>query len=119
MIIRKLEEIECSELREGGAKGVNVKSFMKSGNSSFMEFLSIQPKGSIPYHSHIEEHVIFVLKGKGVIRGENALYVIEPNVFVYIASNEKHSIENPFDETLKFILFTLKSHTSSQESTPG
>lgn len=106
MMVRKLKEVESLEVKENGSKGVTMKVLIgeKEGALNFiMRFFSIAPKGSTPYHEHDWEHEIFVLSGRGVIRGENALYTIEAGSFAYILPNEKHSVENPFDEPLTFL----------------
>ncbi|MBC7332495.1 MAG: cupin domain-containing protein [Synergistetes bacterium] len=105
MIIRKTDEVEFVELNEEGNRGVSIKTFSESSNRFSMIYFYIHSKGHTSYSSIKEESWIFVLKGKGVIRGENALYTVEPGSLIYIASGEKHSFENPFDEPFEFICF--------------
>lgn len=104
MIVRKMEEIKPTEAIE---EYKNVKVRILIGEEEALNFImrhfSINPKGNTPYHAHNWEHEIFILNGKGIIRGENALYTVEPGSFVYIPPNEKHSFENPFEEPLEFL----------------
>ncbi|MCS7232999.1 MAG: cupin domain-containing protein [Synergistetes bacterium] len=110
MIVRKVEEVKPLEVNEE-AEGVKIKVLIgeEEGALNFiMRYFSISPKGSISYHAHDWEHEIFVLHGRGVIRGENALYVVEPGSFVYIPPKEKHSFENPFEEPFEFLCLIPK-----------
>ncbi len=109
MIVRKVDEIEAQEMSEAQNATIKILIGEKEGALNFiMRYFCINPKGSTPYHSHDWEHEIFILKGKGVIRGENALYTVEAGSFAYIPPNEKHSFENPFDEPLEFLCIIPK-----------
>lgn len=111
MLIRKIEETKSIDISEEGVIGVKEKILIgeeEEASNFIMRYFIVEPKGSIPYHSHNWEHEIFILNGKGVIRGENALYVVEPGSFIYIPPNEKHSFENPFEEPLEFLCLIPK-----------
>ncbi|MCD6364209.1 MAG: cupin domain-containing protein [Synergistetes bacterium] len=111
MIVRKWKDVEASDVKEEGAKNVWIRILIGEKENAphfIMRHFTIEPKGNTPYHKHDWEHEVFVLSGKGVVRGENATYSIEAGNFVYVPPNEMHSFENPFDEPMTILCIIPK-----------
>ena len=68
-----------------------------------MRLFEIEVKGHTPYHTHDEEHEVFVLSGKGFVKSAKGKTTFEPGSAVYVPPGIKHNFVNTSDETLKFI----------------
>jgi len=69
-----------------------------------MRRIEIKPGLSVPLHNHSEEHEIYILSGTGKFfndKGESE--IANQGDFIYIPSNEKHSIENIGKDSLNFL----------------
>ncbi|MBD3307913.1 cupin domain-containing protein [candidate division KSB3 bacterium] len=76
------------------------------------------PPSSLPSHPH--EHEVFIVKGKGVLQGEEngTPYEVElaPGQAIFIPGNEIHQWLNPSDEPLGIICVVPKG--AEAESKP-
>ena len=68
-----------------------------------MRVFEVQPGSSTPSHSHPWEHEVFVLSGRGVVRGERGETQIEGDSVVFVPPDENHRFVNNGDEILRFI----------------
>jgi quercetin dioxygenase-like cupin family protein len=94
-----LEEVE-------NVPGVSVRWVItdKDGAPTFaMRVFDVQPGNATPFHDHDWEHEVFVLEGKGVLRGEENEWEIGQGTVVFVPSMEKHQFVNRGDGILRFI----------------
>ncbi len=68
-----------------------------------MRVFEVEPGSSTPNHSHPWEHEVFVLWGKGVVRGEEGESEIGEGSVVFIAPNEQHCFINTGQTVLRFV----------------
>jgi len=68
-----------------------------------MRVIEVEPGGSSPSHSHPWEHEVFILSGRGVVKGEQGETQIGKDSVVFVAPDEKHCFVNNADEPLRFV----------------
>jgi len=71
--------------------------------TSVMRVFEVKPGSSTPFHSHSWEHEVFVLSGKGIVKGRGEENSIGEGVVVFIAPNEEHCFTNAGSDLLRFI----------------
>lgn len=106
MIAGEMTDVREEPLQIAGAKGVTIRWLTSEKDGAvifYTRHVTIKEGGTIPLHSHPQEHQQFVLKGQGVISTENRKVELRPGSFVYIPGNEKHGMENTGDGDLEII----------------
>ena len=68
-----------------------------------MRLLDIRPGGASPYHSHAEEHEVYVLEGRGIVRQKGADLPFQAGDVIFINPYEEHQLVNVGDGMLRFI----------------
>jgi quercetin dioxygenase-like cupin family protein len=69
-----------------------------------MRRIEVKPGLSVPLHNHSEEHEIYILSGTGRFSNDkNDVEIAKEGDFVFITSDEKHSIENIGEDKLVFL----------------
>lgn len=68
-----------------------------------MRVFEVEPGSSTPDHSHPWEHEVFILAGRGVVRGEPGETEIGAGSVVFIAPGEQHCFINTGDQLLRFV----------------
>lgn len=104
ILIERFNEIKGEYFSSGRLTKVLVspESNLKA-NNFVMGLVKINPNGSVPKHSHHNEEIYIILRGKGrMVIGEESK-VIEEESVVYIPSNKEHYIKNDFAEKLVMI----------------
>ncbi len=105
MKIKKRDELIKEEVNDPNAKGVNFYPVItqKDGAPTFsLRLFEIDSNGNTPYHSHVWEHEVYIIDGKGFIIGENKKLRIEKNDFIFVEPNEIHQFQAG-EEGLKMI----------------
>ncbi len=102
MKVHNYLEIEAIEDIPGVLRRVVIGA--DDGAPTFvMRVFEVKPGNSTPFHSHSWEHEVFVLSGKGIVKGEAEEKSIEEGVVVFIAPNEEHCFTNTSSDVLRFI----------------
>jgi quercetin dioxygenase-like cupin family protein len=86
--------------------GVTKREVITAGDGApnfCMRVFEVEAGSSTPDHAHPWEHEVFVLAGKGVVRGEQGESAIGPGSVVFIAPNEQHCFVNTGEQLLRFI----------------
>ncbi|MFC2056162.1 cupin domain-containing protein [Chloroflexota bacterium] len=68
-----------------------------------MRVFELEPGSSTPSHSHWWEHEVYVLSGRGVVKGEQGETQIEKDSIVFVPPDEHHYFANNSSEVLRFI----------------
>ena len=68
-----------------------------------MRVFEVKPGSSTPFHSHSWEHEVFILSGKGIVKGEGKEKPIAEGTVVFVAPNEEHCFTNTSSDVLRFI----------------
>ena len=103
--------VSVDQVEEAGAEGLNVRWLITKddgANNFAMRFFEVARGGHTPRHSHNWEHEVYVLEGKGEIRSEEGSFPIEEGDVIFIASREKHQLNNDSSEVLKFLCMIPK-----------
>jgi quercetin dioxygenase-like cupin family protein len=110
MLKKNYSEVEEKEavLTDGTkVEGIYIRWLIDEtlGAKNFaMRRIEIKPGLSVPLHNHPEEHEIYILSGSGkFFNDKNDVEIAKVGDFVYIPSNEKHSIENVGEDKLIFL----------------
>ncbi len=90
-----------------GAEDVTMKILVgpdDGSNNIIMRYFKVLPGGHTPRHTHIQEHIANIQKGKGiVIDNDGNENEVSAGDSIYVPSNEEHQFRNPYDEPLEFI----------------
>jgi quercetin dioxygenase-like cupin family protein len=68
-----------------------------------MRVIEVEAGGSTPCHTHDWEHEVFVISGRGKVRGADGEHEIAPNDAVFVAPGEEHCFTNTGDEAFRFV----------------
>jgi len=68
-----------------------------------MRIIEVDPDCATAHHAHPWEHEVYVLEGKGIVRGANGTAELHPGICVYTAPDEPHCFTNTGDGMLRFI----------------
>jgi len=76
----------------------------KVGAKNFaMRRFTVMPGGYTPLHRHPEEHEIYILRGKALVRLGGKEYEVQAGHAIFVPSNELHQIKNAGDTPLIFL----------------
>lgn len=96
---------EPQPLKSEGAEGVALVNMVgeEEGAPNFvMRLFKIEPNGHTPFHHHDNEHVVYVIKGSGVVRTPDGDHLFESGDGVFVAPNEEHQFRNTGEGDLLF-----------------
>jgi quercetin dioxygenase-like cupin family protein len=96
-----------------GAKGVQkqipISKADGTPNFSFRVF-TIEPGGHTPLHTHLFEHLNYVIEGNGAVMAQNGLQDIKKGDFVLVQPGELHQYRNTSNEPLVIICAVPKEY---------
>ena len=72
-------------------------------NNFVMGSVVIDIKGSVPKHSHSNEEIYIILKGKGLMMIGKETELVEAKSVVYIPPNEEHTLVNNGNTLMEMI----------------
>jgi len=102
MKITRDSEIDGVPVDMEGAKDVTMKILIGPDHGShriIKRLFHIAPGGHTPYHTHDYEHLVKVLRGRGVVVDKDGeKHELAPGQNVFVEPNEKHQFVNPFAE---------------------
>lgn len=89
-------------------KGASIRWVINTehGAPNFvMRVIEIKPGGNTPFHQHPQEHEVYMLEGKGEVRGPDGATPssLEPGDVALVFPQEEHQFVNTGDTTLKMI----------------
>jgi quercetin dioxygenase-like cupin family protein len=98
MKITNLNQVKTEEMTMEGAKDVRKQIPLSKSdgtpNFSFRVF-TIMPGGHTPYHTHLFEHLNYVIEGEGTVVAEGREErPIKKGDFVLVLPEEKHQYKN-------------------------
>jgi len=100
--------------------GVTVRWVISEADAAphfAMRVFEVQPGQASPFHSHWQEHEVFVLAGRGHIQGADQSWPIEAGTVAFIPSGELHQLVNDGDEVLRFICCIPHNHLQQAAKT--
>ncbi len=113
--VTDLETILKTHPLPPGGPGASVVASRHAGKGE----LQIVVARKIPLHIHDQDHVVFVERGTGTARIENAAGEIEtrqvkPGDIVDVPRGKKHGFEKTGDEDLVLLVLTTPSRTPAK-----
>jgi len=97
MYITRLDKVEKTVATLEGAKGVHkqIPLSRKVGVPTFsFRVFTVEPGGHTPFHQHEFEHMNYVIKGEGVLVGEDREHELGEGDFALVSPGEKHQYKN-------------------------
>ncbi len=104
MLVKNYRQVRPEPALE--APGVTVRWVIsgKDGAPNFaMRVFEVEPGAASPFHTHPWEHEVYILDGKGYVRGKDDKMPFSEGDVVFVAPNEKHQFVNDGDSVLRFI----------------
>jgi quercetin dioxygenase-like cupin family protein len=89
-----------------GMAGVTVRWAIseKDGAPHFaLRVFNVEPGYTTPFHTHWNEHEVYVLSGQGVVRGESSETPLSPGSVILVPGDEKHQFINTGQDVFRFI----------------
>ena len=68
-----------------------------------MRVFEVAAGASTPFHTHDWEHEVFVLSGRGEVRGADGQRQLSANDAVFVPPGEEHCFTNTGDEVFRFV----------------
>lgn len=106
MKVRSYKDVTETEVEMEGAVGARMRLLIseKDGAENFaMRMFSVAPGGHTPFHFHDYEHEVFVLEGKGRLKGEDSEHSFSSGDVIFVQANEPHQFVNSGCEPLRFL----------------
>ena len=89
-----------------GADKVRVKYLISKSAGArnfYLTYYSVEKGGHTPLDNHVNEHEVFIVRGKGRLIGSDEQHELRPGDSIYIRSNEVHQLVNDENEPLEFL----------------
>ena len=106
MYVTSVDRVEECELNVEGAHGVKVKYLLHEGVGAKrlqLRLFKMDVGGYTPLEKHKHEHEVFILQGKGIVRGGDTEVTIKQGDTIFIRSWEEHQFKNIGEERLQFL----------------
>lgn len=126
-LVNLQQKTQFEVLSKEGAEKVKVKYLLhKSAGAEkfFLRYYSVGESGHTPLDSHPGEHEVFIMKGKGHVKGGEREYDVGPGDAIFIPSYEVHQFTNIGSEPFEFLcvrgaddLYTMQKRAMGVTST--
>lgn len=98
MKVRNISRVERRDafLKEKAA-GVSIRVAIAEedgAKNSIMRILEIDPEGFTPMHAHDYEHLMFVVRGAGMVTDGGKECRLEKEDVIFVPPGQKHQIKN-------------------------
>jgi ribulose-bisphosphate carboxylase large chain len=102
------ENIPREAYKEDGSnfKGVSRINLIGTRGESplfHLRYFEVEPGGYTTFEKHVHEHVVYVLRGNGVIRGKSSSTEVSTGDVIYVAPNDPHQLRNESSEPFGFL----------------
>lgn len=106
MLVKKPDAVMTYPVQDEGAEKARMAILIgpEEGAPNFvMRRIELDAGGCTPFHSHPWEHVVFILKGSGKLRGENAELDLVSGASVFVKPGEQHQFAADKHSPLTFL----------------
>jgi quercetin dioxygenase-like cupin family protein len=104
--VKKTSQVTAREIQLPGVQGVGIKRLIGAAEhvpTFAMRLFEVQPGGYTPLHTHDHEHEVFILSGRGMVKGPWGERPLEPETAVYVPPRIEHHFLNSGDQPLRFL----------------
>jgi quercetin dioxygenase-like cupin family protein len=104
--VKKIAEVSGRAVRLPGLQGVRIKRLIGAPDRAptfAMRLFEVKPGGYTPLHSHAHEHEVFILSGRGLVKGPWGEKPLVPEMAVYVPPQVEHHFLNSGDESFRFL----------------
>ena len=101
MKVRNYREVEANTDGPGGALHTVIEA--EEAPRCSMRVFEVEVGCSTPFHTHDWEHEVFILSGRGKVRGAEGERELAPDDAVFLAPGEEHCFTNTGDGAFRFI----------------
>ena len=105
MTIFSYRDVEAEKAEEGAAN-LKVRWLITKdiGAENFaMSVFEMKPGGFSPLHNHPWEHEVFILEGRGLVKGGGEERNFREGDVIFIPPNEVHQFKNTDETKVKFL----------------
>ncbi|MGC9345711.1 MAG: cupin domain-containing protein [Candidatus Bathyarchaeales archaeon] len=106
MYVTSVDKVEEIEMKVESARNVKVKYLLHEGVGAKklqLRLFTIDVGGYTPPEKHKHEHEVFILRGKALVRGEDARVIVKEGDVIFIPLWEEHQFKNIGEEKLQFL----------------
>lgn len=103
--------IQVEEI-EQAAHGMTIRRVISAvdGATDFtMDVFEIRPGGHSAFHAHPWEHQVFVVRGSGILVGEEGETPFGEGDVIFVAPNEPHQFRNAGTVPVEFVCLIPKA----------
>jgi len=106
MLVKDESAAKSNEVKDEGAKNARIAVLIGPGEGApnfVMRRIELGVGGCTPYHTHGWEHVVYILDGKGKLKGEKGDLELKPGSSALVMPNEQHQFAAEADSPLVFL----------------
>ena len=99
-------DVKAQKVDMPGAKEVTVRWLItkETGAENFaMRLFEMNSGGHTPLHTHDWEHEIYILDGKGIVKGGDDEKEFKKGDVIFIPQNERHQLRNTGEDEVRFL----------------
>ena len=104
MVVKDFQDVEAQPSE--GVEGVTIRWVIakQDGAPHFaLRVIEVRPGCATPHHQHEWEHEVFVLAGRGAVKGDGGEQPLREGSVVLVPGNELHQFINTGEDVLRFI----------------
>ena len=105
-IVKTIDDVPRQAIKMPGVNNVYIRRMISQADGAptfAMRLFEVEPSGYTPLHTHIHEHEVFILSGRGVVKGPWGEMPLAAGSAVYVPAQEEHHFVNVGDEPLRFL----------------
>jgi quercetin dioxygenase-like cupin family protein len=106
MLVKEEIVVKPNPVRDEGAAGARMAVLIgpSEGAPNFvMRRIELDAGGCTPCHTHAWEHVVYILKGTGKLKGQSGHHDLKPGSSVLVLPGEEHQFAADPQSPLVFL----------------
>lgn len=106
MIVSHASLVEGTMYNSNGAKNALKKALIgeKEGWKDYvMRLFEVSENGHSPKHSHPWPHIVFIVKGEGLLEMEGQIHELKTGSYAFVPNDVEHQFRNTGEDTFSFI----------------
>jgi quercetin dioxygenase-like cupin family protein len=106
MLVKDEVVVKPIPVQDEGAVGARMAVLIgpSEGAPNFvMRHIELDAGGCTPFHTHAWEHLVYILKGTGKLKGQSEQHDLKPGASVLVLPGEKHQFAADPQSPLVFL----------------